>query len=282
MEVAINEMTGKKPVDYRDPFPQYNNAGILGALGLQGLVLANQLLSPNDKYTRQMLDVARNAGKYMPISTDPKQVYVHPHVQDIERAQIAGDNLLMGAARGISNNAGLNRGVANAGLIGLYNNGITQQGVNQLQALNNNAQNERQDAQVIYGQESDNAARALSAAQANQQAYQQANNLGLQMRMYGLNAMQNAQDRRRAGIYGTLGQMANLWNTYNTKKDNNELLGWNMRNVMSPSYAWTAQDMDEFIKKHQLPGSATPTYVPSGTPRKCGGKIRRKKKGLTI
>lgn len=267
------EDPGKKGGSKLPPYPLPSNVPILAGIGLNGLMLANNLFSPLDtSESDYLLNASRNSG-YMPISTDPKQVYVHPHVQDLERAQIAGDNLLMGAARGISNNAGLNRGVANAGLIGLYNNGITQQGVNQLQALNNNAQNERQDAQVIYGQESDNAARALSVAQANQQAYAQAISRNLDLKARAMGLRQQARQNRERAINSNLSGILNSINNYYMQKYPAEQLGWYLQTGGLPGVTLATSGFGSGRVQNESSGKSI---------GKCGGKLRKSRKNFKI
>ena len=211
-----------------DPFPKPSDIPFWAAIGLQGASTLYNVLTPTDySNANAMINAAKQAGRYMPVSFTPQGTYERykptPDMENEIFASTAGLN------RSIMN-AGLNPGQEMAGMLANNKTGIEAAGKNRLDTASTNQQQKL----AVVGINNDinkfNSEGMLKADMANQDAYSKAMAASLQGTMAGYRLKEEIAQNKANAINAGLTGLANLLYTMNTNKYNQELLGWGMRN----------------------------------------------------
>lgn len=261
----LNGPKGSSTSNYsteNEPFPKAPTWPLWAGLGLQLGTLGYNILSPKDYSNADaMIKASQDAGEYIPIGAmfAGQQLPYNP-APDTLYGKIQGQT--QGNARNIINNSRGNIGATIAGL-----NSNTYLGNLALGDAHNKWRqgnwNMLKDAQTFGLQrDSSNYDRLLKADMANQAAAARAKGFTLEGLKSGYAMRQAIDDAKANAINAGISGLGNLLYTYAQNKYNQDLLGWGMkRNVYGPGVYYKEDALNETAK---------------------GGKIRRRKKGLSF
>lgn len=216
-----------------------------------------------------LLEAASTPGQYKEIKFKPVSQYLsyNPFDRDYAANQLRAQSAA--SRRALLQNAGLNRATGMAGILASdYNSGI-QTGNMIRQGLEYNLAQKQQYAEFNRGTDTTNSQGALSADQANQNAL-------ASMREWRLNGMYNAYNlREQARIAAETARSHNISGVFDS-----------LGKIGMDEYAQMMRD--KVITTSGIPGGDAYSRGKTGTETQGtktvanGGRIRRKKKGLTI
>lgn len=243
-------------------------------VGLAGSVITDALgvtNKPDYSDADAVLNAARLAGQYQPIRHTPIGSYLTYKPFDRDYYLNNMDATQNTAVRNIMNTSGGNRAAAQAGIMALTNNYLDKTGELARQAEEYNlAQKEKVYA---YNRDTDkfNVANALSAAEANQKALAAANSA------YFSGAASAAEMRQKERLAADAAKSANLSGLFTSLGDvGRENMAWNWRNFGLNTETWGNAGTNPYAN---LLGNVKVAETNNAAK---GGKIKRKKKGLTI
>lgn len=237
--------------------------GLAGAAISDAFGLTNK---PDYSNANAILEASRGAGTYQPVAYQPVGNKLPEVIFDRDN-YINKLNAQTGATlRNIMNTAGGNRGTALASIIAADNNALNNIGDLAIKGNEYNWNNLIKKEDFNRGTNSANSTGFLKAATANQQALMNSRQLGLKGAMTAYEMMNNAGLAADAAKSGNLSKL--LTSIGNIGREN---MAWNWRNfgIATDSFG------------HVGDGEQTELLTHYNTAAK-GGKLKKKKKGLTI
>lgn len=238
-------------------------------LGLAGAALSDAFgltNKPDYSNANAILEASRGAGTYQPVAYQPVGNKLPEVIFDRDN-YINKLNAQTGATlRNIMNTAGGNRGTALASIIAADNNALNNIGDLAIKGNEYNWNNLIKKEDFNRGTNSANSTGFLQAATANQQALMNSRQLGLKGAMTAYEMMNNARLAADAAKSANLSKL--FTSIGNIGREN---MAWNWRNfgIATDSFG------------HVGDGEQTGLLTHYNTAAK-GGKLKKKKKGLTI
>lgn len=237
--------------------------GLAGAAISDAFGLTNK---PDYSNANAILEASRGAGTYQPVAYQPVGNKLPEVIFDRDN-YINKLNAQTGATlRNIMNTAGGNRGTALASIIAADNNALNNIGDLAIKGNEYNWNNLIKKEDFNRGTNSANSTGFLQAATANQQALMNSRQLGLKGAMTAYEMMNNARLAADAAKSANLSKL--FTSIGNIGREN---MAWNWRNfgIATDSFG------------HVGDGEQTELLTHYNTAAK-GGKLKKKKKGLTI
>lgn len=237
--------------------------GLAGAALTDAFGLTNK---PDYSNANAILEASRGAGTYQPVAYQPVGNKLPEVIFDRDN-YINKLNAQTGATlRNIMNTAGGNRGTALASIIAADNNALNNIGDLAIKGNEYNWNNLIKKEDFNRGTNSANSTGFLQAATANQQALMNSRQLGLKGAMTAYEMMNNARLAADAAKSANLSKL--FTSIGNIGREN---MAWNWRNfgIATDSFG------------HVGDGEQTGLLTHYNTAAK-GGKLKKKKKGLTI
>lgn len=237
--------------------PAFDNwmryAPIAGSLTGLGLSLFSK---PDESGAEAILEASREAGAYQPIRFKPVGNYLTYNTFDTEFAANQANAEAAAARRAILNTSGGNRAQAIAGILAADNNALNQLGVLRRRAAEDNLRQRQLVEDFNRATNEFNSEGFLKADMANQSALAQARDFSLrgtlaaeEMRQRARLAKDNAIQANLSGLFTSLGNIGQ-------ERVSRQQMKWMIDNGFAPGYGNT-------------------------TKAAKGGKLKRKKKGLT-
>lgn len=236
--------------------PEFDNelryAPIIGSLTGLGLSLSSK---PDESGAEAILEASRGAGTYQPVKFSPVGNYLTYNPFDLDFAINQANAESAAARRALMNTSGGNRAQAMAGILAADNNALNQLGALRRGAAEDNLRQRQLVEDFNRATNEFNSEGFFKADVANQSALAQARDLSLR------GTMAAEEMRQRAKLARDNAIQANLSNLFTS-----------IGNVGQENVA--RQQMKFMVDHDVVPGL--------GSKEKAnGGKIKRKKKGLT-
>ena len=236
-------------------------------LGLAGAALSDAFgltNKPDYSNANAILEASRGAGTYRPIAYQPVGNELPTVIFDRDN-YINKLNAQTGATlRNIMNTAGGNRGTALASIIAADNNALNSIGDLAIKGNEYNLNNLIKKEEFNRGTNSANSTGYMQAALANQKALMDAKQIGLKGTMAAYDMMNKAK------LAADAAKSANLSNLFTS-----------IGNIGRENMAWKWRNFGIATDSFGHMGENTPTDVLTHYGAK-GGKLKKKKKGLTI
>lgn len=237
----------------KDPFPKAPTWPFLAGLGLQLGSLGYNILSPKDYSNADaMIKAAQNAGKYTPVSFNPIGNYLKYTPDDPwfytspVMAQSNATNRMINNRISPSNDA--------ASIANTYNTMVAL-GQGTRQQLDNNFNKYAKVGEYNKDTDKFDSEGFLKADMANQDAATRARGFNLEGLKSGYAMKQAIDDAKANAINAGISGIGNLLYSYAGNKYNQDVLGWGIRHN---------------------------AYAPQDVRAKKGGKLKRRKKGLSF
>lgn len=246
----------------------------LPIVGLAGSVITDALgvtNKPDYSEANAVLNAAKLAGQYQPVRHTPIGNYLTYKPFDRDYYLNSMDAAQNAAMRNVMNTSGGNRATAQAGIINLTNNYLDKTGELARQGEEYNLA--QRDKVAAFNKDTDkfNVTNALGAAEANQRALAAANSA------YFSGAANAAEIRQKERLAADANKSANLSGLFTSLGNiGRENMTWNWRNFGLNTETWGNAGTNPYAN---LLGDARVAETNNAAK---GGKIKRKKKGLTI
>lgn len=236
--------------------PAFDNwmryAPIAGSLTGLGMSLFSK---PDESGAEAILEASRGAGTYQPIRFKPVGNYLTYNPFDTEFAANQANAEAAAARRAIMNTAGGNRAQAMAGILAADNNALNQLGVLRRGAAEDNLKQRQMVEDFNRATNMFNSEGFFKADAANQQALAQARDFSLRGTMAAEEIRQRARLAKDNAIQANLSGLFTSLGNIGQERVARQQMKWMVDNGFAPGY---------------------------GTEKKAkGGKIKRRKKGLT-
>lgn len=244
---------GLKPPEEMPAFDSWMRyAPIAGSLTGLGLSLSSK---PDESGAEAILEASRGAGTYQPIRFNPVGNYLTYNPLDLDYA-VNQANAESGAARrAILNSSSGNRAQAIAGILAADNNALNQLGALRRGAAEDNLRQRQLIEDFNRATNEFNSEGFFKADAANQSALAQARDLSLRGTMAAEDIRQRARLARENAIQANLSGLFTSMGNIGQERVARQQMQWMIDNGFAPGY---------------------------GSDKKSkGGKIKRKKKGLT-
>lgn len=244
---------GLKPPEEMPAFDSWMRyAPIAGSLTGLGLSLSSK---PDESGAEAILEASRGAGTYQPIRFNPVGNYLTYNPLDLDYA-VNQANAESGAARrAILNSSSGNRAQAIAGILAADNNALNQLGALRRGAAEDNLRQRQLVEDFNRATNEFNSEGFFKADAANQSALAQARDLSLRGTMAAEDIRQRARLARENAIQANLSGLFTSMGNIGQERVARQQMQWMIDNGFAPGY---------------------------GSDKKSkGGKIKRKKKGLT-
>ena len=244
---------GLKPPEEMPTFDSWMRyAPIAGSLTGLGLSLSSK---PDESGAEAILEASRGAGTYQPIRFNPVGNYLTYNPLDLDYA-VNQANAESGAARrAILNSSSGNRAQAIAGILAADNNALNQLGALRRGAAEDNLRQRQLIEDFNRATNEFNSEGFFKADAANQSALAQARDLSLRGTMAAEDIRQRARLARENAIQANLSGLFTSMGNIGQERVARQQMQWMIDNGFAPGY---------------------------GSDKKSkGGKIKRKKKGLT-
>ena len=244
---------GLKPPEEMPAFDSWMRyAPIAGSLTGLGLSLSSK---PDESGAEAILEASRGAGTYQPIRFNPVGNYLTYNPLDLDYA-VNQANAESGAARrAILNSSSGNRAQAIAGILAADNNALNQLGALRRGATEDNLRQRQLVEDFNRATNEFNSEGFFKADAANQSALAQARDLSLRGTMAAEDIRQRARLARENAIQANLSGLFTSMGNIGQERVARQQMQWMIDNGFAPGY---------------------------GSDKKSkGGKIKRKKKGLT-
>lgn len=236
--------------------PSFDNwmryAPIAGSLTGLGMSLFSK---PDESGAEAILEASRGAGAYQPIRFKPVGNYLTYNPFDTEFVANRANAEAAAARRAIMNTAGGNRAQAMAGILAADNNALNQLGVLRRGAAEDNLKQRQMVEDFNRATNMFNSEGFFKADAANQQALAQARDFSLRGTMAAEEIRQRARLAKDNAIQANLSGLFTSLGNIGQERVARQQMKWMIDNGFAPGY---------------------------GTEKKAkGGKIKRRKKGLT-
>lgn len=241
---------GKKMPIFDDPMRYATLAGEMTGLGI------SLLSTPDDGGAEAIRAAARRASRYNPVAFRPIDNYMTYNPFDLEFAATQANAESAAARRAIMNTSGGNKAQAMAGILAANNNALNQLGTLRRGAAEDNLKQKQMVADFDRATKMFNSEGFFKADATNQQAMAQANGIMYNGAMAAEEASQRAKLARENAIQSGLSNMYASMGNIGQERVARQQMKWLFDNGYVPGYGST------------------------NTAAK-GGKIKRRKKGLT-
>lgn len=236
--------------------PTFDNwmryAPIVGSLTGLGMSLFSK---PDESEANAILEATRRAGTYQPVRFKPVGNYLTYNPFDTEFAANQANAEAAAARRAIMNTSGGNRAAAIAGILAANNNALNQLGALRRGAAEDNLRQRQMVEDFNRATNMFNSEGFFKADAANQSASAQARDLSLRGTMAAEDIRQRAKLARENAIQSNLSGLFTSLGNIGQERVARQQMKWMIDNGFAPGY---------------------------GSDKKAkGGRIKRKKKGLT-
>lgn len=231
---------------------QMRYAPIVGSLTGLGMSLFSK---PDESEANAILEATRRAGTYQPVRFKPVGNYLTYNPFDTEFAANQANAEAAAARRAIMNTSGGNRAAAIAGILAANNNALNQLGALRRGAAEDNLRQRQMVEDFNRATNMFNSEGFFKADAANQSASAQARDLSLRGTMAAEDIRQRAKLARENAIQSNLSGLFTSLGNIGQERVARQQMKWMIDNGFAPGY---------------------------GSDKKAkGGRIKRKKKGLT-
>lgn len=258
----------------KEPKVLSTNSRYLPIVGLAGSVITDALgvtNKPDYSEANAVLNAAKLAGQYQPVRHTPIGNYLTYKPFDRDYYLNRMDAAQNAAMRNVMNTSGGNRATAQAGIMALTNNYLDKTGELARQGEEYNLA--QRDKVATFNKDTDkfNVTNALAAAEANQRALAAANSA------YFSGAANAAEIRQKERLAADAAKSANLSGLFTSLGNiGRENMAWNWRNFGLNTETWGNAGTNPYAN---LLGDVRVAETNNAAK---GGKINKKKKGLTI
>lgn len=225
---------------------------------------------PDESGAEAILEASRGAGTYKPVRFSPVGNYLTYNPFDLDIAVNQANAESAAARRALMNTSGGNRAQAMAGILAADNNALNQLGVLRRGAAEDNLKQRQLVEDFNRATNEFNSEGFLKADMANQAALAQAKDLSLRGTMAAEEMRQRAKLARDNAIQANISGLFNSMGNIGQERVARQQMQWIIDNGFAPGYG--------SLKDNSNKNNSNNNQVLVASK---GGKIKRKRKGLT-